>query len=101
VFDSRRARRRSRGGGVLPVVAAADERLGRQVVVGGELDPLEPGAARYHLLARTLEDAQLRRPVGLERAVPVEVVRLEIEQDRDVAGELVDVLELERRQLAD
>src|SRR5581483_7672307 len=33
-------------------------------------------------------------------AVPVEVVRLEVEQHGDVAGEGLDVLELERRELA-
>ena len=33
--------------------------------------------------------------------MPVEVVGLEVEQHGDPAGELVDVLELERRELAD
>ncbi len=36
-----------------------------------------------------------------KRAVAVEVVRLEIQQHRDLAGELVDILELKGRQLAD
>ena len=36
-----------------------------------------------------------------KRAVPVEVVGLEVEKDGDVAGERVDVLELEARELAD
>ena len=62
---------------------------------------VEPEAARHDLRARALEDAQLRVAVRLERAVPVEVVRLEVEQHGDVARELVHVLELERRQLAD
>ena len=48
-----------------------------------------------------LEDPQLRVAVRLERAVPVEVVRLEVEEHRDPRAELVDVLELEARQLAD
>ena len=81
--------------------APADQRLGRQRVVGRELDPFEPEAARDDLRPRPLEDAQLRVPVGRERAVPVEVVGLEVEQNGDVAGELVDVFELERGQLAD
>ena len=96
-----RARGGGRRGGVLAVVRAADQRLGRQRVVGRELDPVEPEPARHDLRARALEDAQLRVAVGLERAVAVEVVGLEVEQHRDVAGELVHVLELERRQLAD
>ena len=63
--------------------------------------PSRPSPARDDLRARALEDAQLRVAVGLERPVPVEVVGLEVEQHRDVAGELVHVLELERRELAD
>ena len=49
--------------------------------------PSRPEPARHDLRARALEDAQLRGAVGLERAVPVEVVGLEVEQHRDVAGE--------------
>ena len=44
VADARRPRRGCRGGRVLPVVRARDQRLGRQHVVGGELDaPAAPG----------------------------------------------------------
>ena len=50
--------------------------------------PSSPEQRRHDLRARTLEDAELRVAVGLERAVPVEVVRLEVEQHRDLAGEL-------------
>ena len=57
-----------------------------QRVVGGELDALEAEAARDDLRLGTLEDAQLRVAIGLERAVPVEMVGLEVEQDGDVAG---------------
>src|SRR5207244_541423 len=78
------ARRSRRGGGVLAVVAAAESRLRGQRVVPGELDatprhPLE--ATRHDGDLATFEDAQLRRPVRLERAMPVEVVGLEVEQD--------------------
>ena len=52
------------------------------------------------LFACSLEDAELGRAVGVEGAVPVEVVGLEVEKDGDVAGERVDVLELEARELA-
>ena len=48
-----------------------------------------------------LEDAELRVDVPLERAVAVEVVGLEVEQDGDARAERLDVLELERRELAD
>ena len=50
---------------------------------------------------RPLEDAELRVAVRVEGAVAVEVVRLEIEQHSDLAGELVDVFELKGRELAD
>ena len=62
--------------------------------------PVDPEAARDDLRVCALEDAELRVPVGLEGSVPVEMVRLEVEEDRDVAGEQVHVLELEARQLA-
>ena len=89
------------GRGVLAVVRAAKQRLGRQLVVGRELDAAEPEPAWGHLHPRALEDSQLRVAVCLERAVPVEVIGLQVEQHGDVAGQLVHVLELERRQLAD
>src|SRR6185312_13063202 len=85
----------------LAVVGAANQRLGRQLVVGGELDSLEAAAAGDNLGASPLEDSQLRVAVGLEGAVPVEMVRLEVEQHCDLAGQLVHVLELKARQLAD
>ena len=91
----------SRGGGVLAVVGAAHQRLRRERIVGGELGAVEVEPARDDLGAGPLEDAQLRVAVGLEAAVPVEVVGLEVEQHRDLAGELVHVLELEARKLAD
>ena len=88
---------------------ARDPRLGRQLVVSGELDaPTRsrngPEPPRHDgIVARDLglEDPQLRAGIGLERAVAVEVIRLEIEQHRDAAVERADVLELERRELAD
>ena len=101
VWHAERPRGRGRGRRVLAVVRAADQRLGRELVVGRELDPFEAAAARHDLRAGALEDAQLRVAVGLERAVPVEVVGLEVQQHRHLAGELVHVLELEARQLAD
>ena len=88
---------------------ARDQRLGGKLVGRCELEPLR--LARYLLEAPrddrdvvrvlVLEDPQLRVGVGLEAAVPVEVVRLEVEQHGDVRLELVDVLELEARDLAD
>ena len=63
--------------------------------------PRSPRPRGHDLHARALEDPQLGVAVGLERAVAIEVVRLEVEQHRDVAGELVHVLELEGRELAD
>ena len=44
---------------------------------------------------------QLGGSVRVERAVAVEVIRLEVQQHRHLERELVDVLELEGRQLAD
>ena len=101
VADACRARGGRRRGGVLAVVQARDERLGRQRIVGRELDAVEPEPARHDLRARALEDAQLRVAVRLEGPVPVEVIGLEVEQHRDIARELVHVLELEARELAD
>ena len=63
--------------------------------------PAQAEAARHDRRPRPLEDAELRVAVRLEGAVAVEVVRLEIQQHRDFASELVDILELKRRQLAD
>src|SRR4029079_1231072 len=62
---------------------------------------VDPEAARHDPGARTLEDAQLRSAVRVEAPVAVEVVGLEVEQHGDVAGERLDVLELEARELAD
>jgi hypothetical protein len=90
-------------------VRAGNQRLGRQHVVGGELDaPAAAGnraeAPRHNcdvVRGLILEDPQLRVAVALERAVPVEVVRLEVEEDRDPRLELLDVFQLEARELAD
>src|SRR5918911_200508 len=73
VGDAGGARGRGRGGGVLAVVHAGDQRLGRQQVVRAELDPVEAEPARNDLHARALEDPELRVAVGIERAVAVEV----------------------------
>jgi len=89
------------GGGVLAVVRAGDERLRRQRVAGGELDSLEAEAARHDLRPGPLEDAQFRVAVGLEGAVPVEMVGLEVEQHGDTQAQALDVLELETGELAD
>ena len=101
VVDARGAcgsRRRRR---VLAVVRAGHARLRRQRVVARELDARQPEAAGHDRRLRPLEDAELRVAVRVERAVAVEVVRLEVQQHRDLARELVDVLELEGGQLAD
>jgi hypothetical protein len=82
-------------------VGAPDARLGRKRVVRGELDPLEAEPTRDDLEPGALEDPQLGLAVGLERLVAVEVVRLEVEQHGHLTRELVHVLELEARQLAD
>jgi hypothetical protein len=98
-----------RGSRVLAVVSARDPRLGRQRVVGGELEP--PRGARHgaeaarddrHVTRALLrERPELRRGVCVERAVTVDVVRLEVREHCDARSQGVDVLELERRQLAD
>src|SRR5919198_5729871 len=85
------------GGGVLAVVDASDQWLGGQRIVGGELAAVEAEVLRDDLGAGAFEDAELRVAVGLEGAVAVEVVGLEVEEHGDLAGELVDVLELEAR----
>src|SRR5439155_24825806 len=66
-----------------------------------ELDPVEAHPARHDPRFGPFEDAQLCVAVGLERAVAVEVVRLEVEQHRNLTGELVHVFELEARELTD
>ena len=101
VRDADGTRGGRRRGGVRAVVAARQPRLRRQRIVRGELDAFQPESARHDPVARALEDPQLRGPVALERAVAVEMVRLEIQQHGDLERELVHVLELERRQLAD
>src|SRR5204862_4024008 len=101
VVDAGGACSRGGGGGVLTVVPAADERLGGERIVGRELDPVETESARDDLSASALEDAQLRVAVRLERAVAVEVVGLEVEQDGDLTRELVHVFELGAGDLAD
>jgi hypothetical protein len=47
---------------------------------GGELDPVDPEAARDDLRARPLEDAELRARYASNVPVPVEVVGLEVER---------------------
>ena len=75
--------------------------LGREGIVRGELDSGQAGSARHDGRLRALEDPELRVPVGLVGAVPVEVVGLEVEEDGDAKAQLVDVLELKRGELAD
>ena len=48
-----------------------------------------------------LEHAQLGGRVGLERAMAVEVVGLEIEEHADMRAKRLDILELKGRELAD
>ena len=62
--------------------------------------PESPAARPRRRPALVLEDAQLRVAVGVERAVAVDVVRLEVEQHGDARPQRLDVLELERRELA-
>ena len=107
VADAGRARGgRGRGSRVLAVVRPADRGSAgsSSSAANSTTSPVVAVArrpARHDRRARALEDAQLRGAVGVERAVAVEVVRLEVEQHGDVAGELVHVLELEARELAD
>ena len=109
VRDSESAGSGGRGGRVLPVVLAADARLGRQRVVGRELHATRgaghrPEAARHHrdiVLPLALEHRQLDRRVGVERPVPVEVVGLEVREHGHPRRERRDVLQLERGELAD
>ena len=88
---------------------SGDQRLGGKVVGGLEHDP--PRVTGHVVEAArddrdvgfllVLEDPELGRAVGVDRSVPVEMVRLEIEEHGDPRTELVDVLELEARDLAD
>ena len=90
-------------------MGSRDARLGRKRVIGVELDAAaearhgrEPaGDDGGVVLGLVLEDPQLRIPVGLDRAVAVEVVGLEVDEHGDAAAEHVDVLQLEGRELAD
>jgi hypothetical protein len=105
----RRRRGRRRRHRVLAVVAAAEPDLG----CAGERAraELDPGAAPGHLEARrhdrevlrplVAEHPQLRRAVVVEAPVPVEVVLGHVQQHADLRPELVCVLELEARRLAD
>ena len=80
---------------------AREQRLGGQGVVRGELRAGQAEPARDDPVHRPLEDAQLGGAVVLEGSVTVEMIRGEVEQHGDLERELVDVLELERRELAD
>jgi hypothetical protein len=109
VPDSGGTRRCRRRRGVLAVVRAGEQRLGRKRIGGRELDSASqtgdraPGS-RHHsdvVVALVLEEAQLRGTVRLERPVTIEVVGFEVDEHRNARAELVDVLELEARELAD
>ena len=78
-----------------------DARLGGQRVIRGELDPRQAEPAGHDLCARALEDAELRVAVRVERVVAIQVIRLHVEQNRDVARKRLDILEGEARQLDD
>jgi hypothetical protein len=82
-------------------VAATEQRLGRQRLIGRERDSRQSQPFWDDHRPSALEDPQLRGSIGVERPVAVEMVGLEVEQHRHLAGELVHILELERRQLAD
>jgi hypothetical protein len=108
LFHAGGQRGRGRCGGVLAVVSARNERLGRKLVVGSELDAVrasgdgaeatrDDGHVGFGLV---LEDAQLGFAVGVVRAVTVEMIGLEVQQDRNAWAQPMDVLELEARQLA-
>src|SRR5207302_7357683 len=108
ILDPGRPRRCSGSGRILAIVRAGNERLRGQRIVVRELDAL--GAAGDYVeaarndrdvrLGLVLEDAQLRVAIGVIRAVTIEVVRLQVQQDGDARPETVDVLELEARELA-
>ena len=90
-------------------MGARNPRLGRQRVGGVELDPRRASrhaaeAAREDgrvAVALVLEDAELRVAIGVERAVAVEMIGLEVEEQRDTGPKLVHILELKARDLAD
>ena len=100
-----RAGRRGRGGRVLAVVRPGDRGSAgsgsrrRTRCASPRRERPKPRGTTAARPPSGLEDPELRRPVRLERAVPVEVVRLEVQQHRDPGSQLVDVLELERREL--
>ncbi len=62
--------------------------------------PSRPSPRGTTAMPGPFEDPQLGGTVGLEAAVAVEVIGLEIQHDRYLARERVDVLELERGHLA-
>jgi hypothetical protein len=101
-------RGRRRAAGVLEVVLAAEADLPRRKRQRPELDapplPRDLEARRHdrHLVRRLVaEQPQLRVPVCLERAVPVEVVLGDVEEQRGVGRQRLGVLGLEARHLAD
>ena len=103
-----RARRRRRGGRVLAVVRAADERLGGQRVVGCELDARprreRARAARARPLRRRALFSKMRSfaaRYASKVAVAVEVVGLRFSSTATSQRSVVHVLELEARELAD
>jgi hypothetical protein len=109
VGDACSSRSGSRCGSILAIVGPGDARLGRKLVVGMELDssagarnrseaPWDDGSV---LACLKLEHTQLGGRVGLEGAMAVEVVGLEIEQHADMRAKRLDILELEGRELAD
>ena len=109
VAQARGARGGGRGGSVLAIVRSRDQGLGRERVVSRELDPAcetrdrteAAGHDGYILHRLSGEDAQLRVGVGLERAVAVEMVGLEVREHGDPRCQGADAFELKRRELAD
>ena len=110
VGNADRPRRRGRGGGVLAVVRAGDQRLGGQRVVCRELDPprtardrAEPARDDGHVVRRPGSRRSAAWPPGRRSRLPWRSrwsgVRLRSTATRHV--ERVDVLELEARELAD
>jgi hypothetical protein len=101
VGDPRRAGGGRRRRCVLAVVRTRDAWLGRERIVARERGPGQVEPAGNDRRLRALEDPELRIAVGVEGPVPVEVIGLEVEQDRDPRPKLVDVLELEAGHLTD
>ena len=109
VAEASRASSSHSRGRVLAVVLARNAGLSRQRVVRGELNATTSSgngieAARHdgHVGVRlAFEHAELRIAVGTERAVAVDVIRLQVEQDCDPRLQRLDILELERRQLTE